>query len=951
MRPSRAVLRYHNKLRYLVALALLSQHGVPCRGETNWICVAGPAGDDWDCRAVEVFTPAPLETAPAKTVGEAGGAPRRPAPAPLAPATPGALPEVAAVSAAKAAEASVSEAAPMSPPAPAAVSGPADVGTRGGASEVPMPRPEELPEVEVPPAAGEPVPAPVPAEGAAEASRIAVPVTAGVPAGGGPRAVPRERTFVDALTLEDVLLEVSPQPPPATAEYGLWSLCPDDIPPERLQAIVEQPFDPDAPLVVEADSGETFRPSLSVFTGDVRVVQSRRILRADRLRYNLDTDMASFDGSVRIDDGGLSVWAERGSVDFAADRAHLDRPRFRFLEDHARGSAATADFEGRKLSHYTDAVYTTCSESIDDWSIWAKRLTLDKLKEEGVARHATFRVKDVPVFYTPYLSFPLSDKRKTGFLVPKLGYNSDDGLDLTIPFYWNIAPNYDATIGARYIGSRGVQGQGELRFLSADGKHTGVLVGHYLPNDSSANRDRWAATVQERSSFSPGLTGSIDYSSASDKDYFKDLGNSLDVTSKSTLLQRGELAYRASGLLFRTRVTKYRIMDKDLGPSSKPYERLPQFTFATIQPFRAGPLELDATAAMDNFQHTDGNLRDQGSRIDLEPGLSLPIVGLPGFFTPRLGLTYTEYFLERAEDSTENENPNRTLPVVSVDSGLFFEKDLQLADTGFVHTLEPRLFYLYVPETSQDDIPIFDTTLPDFSAAQLFRWNRFSGLDRVGDANQLTAALTTRLQEGESGRQRLAVTAGQILYFRDRDVTLSSSQAPATQDTSSFVLGINAIPLNDWSFDANWVWDPEHERTDTANTRLLYRGNRDHILNFGYRFRRDAKNSLEDSFSQSNVNQTDVSGLWRITPHWKLVARHNYSLSDNQVIDVLGGVQYDSCCWSFRLVGRRYVRNDEGDTRESLFAQLELKGMAQLGHDVDEVLERSILGYEPGPDR
>lgn len=721
------------------------------------------------------------------------------------------------------------------------------------------------------------------------------------------------------LPLLAALLPVGPVP--AQAE-GRWALCqPLGEPPASLPPLDQQD------TLISADRARAFDRNLLVLTGEARVERAGQRMDADRIEYHRDTGEALAEGGVRLEQEGMRVEAERARLNLETRAGEMDGVRFTLFEGHAWGEAAQARQENPLLRHFSEASYSTCDRENPSWLLKAREFTLDQKAQRGIVRHSVLRAWDVPVFYFPYLSFSLDDSRKTGFLFPSWGSSSTTGTDIRLPFYWNIAPHRDATLTPRYMAKRGVQLMGEFRYLNRT--NSGQIDLEYLPTDkASGDRDRGFLSYRHQGRPARNLRTRINLTTASDERYFEDLGNSLSLSATTHLEQTAEITWASSGWMLQGRAQNFQTVDSSIPAASRPYKRLPQLRLAGRPRWTPYGLDLGLDAEAVRF---DQKGRVTGTRLDIKPFLSRPW-GTPGWYlTPRLELRHTAYSLQNLT-SGDPDRPQRTLPTASLDSGLTLERTARLGPGTYVQTLEPRLFYLYVPKIDQDDIPVFDTGLADFNYQQLFATNRFTGADRVGDANQLTVALSSRLLQPASGAQLLRATLGQILYFRDREVTLPGKEV-ATAAGSNLV-GLLELDLGRrWQLDAGLQWDPELNERERASLRLRLAPAPHRRLDFSYRYRRDV------------LEQVDVSGLWYLTPSWHLVGRWYYSLPDSALLEGLGGLEYESCCWVARLLGRSYVLSGEEERNTTFMFQVELKGLASLGQSVDSLLRGSIAAY------
>jgi len=677
-----------------------------------------------------------------------------------------------------------------------------------------------------------------------------------------------------------------------------------------------------------------YKPSSVPSTAEDVSDDSRRVhlfrigqdVHADRVQYSEKEKKAIATGNVLLRDPYLDITSERVDYWTEDETAKAENVRYWYHPSHGSGTADQAERVSQDVIKLKNTTYSTCDFEDRDWELKAKKATLDREKGVGTARNVTAKFKGVPFFYSPWMSFPINDERKTGFLAPVFGRSSNSGADIETPFYWNIAPHRDALITPRYLSKRGVMMTTNARYLNDT--NYGEINVQYL-DDRDFDDDRYLVSIDHDHIFTDHLRGDLIYNNASDDDYFEDLGDSIGVSSTRLLERRGDLVYRNShfggswaGLI---RFQQYQIVDDTSLPINDPYKRLPQVVINNA--FRNLPLGLvfNSRSEWVTFDHDD---RVDGNRVDLFTEFSRPW-STPGYFlTPSMRLRHTAYDLS---SSDSNNDPTRTLPSFSVDSGLIFERTL--FSDNVRHTLEPRLFYLYTPERNHNDIPIFDTGEYEFSFAQLFRNNRFSNADRVSDANQLTAALTTRFINQANGDEIARASIGQIFYFDDREVSLNNQEDD--DEKTSNIAGELKINIADrWQAITAALWDPQEKEFNRTNTRLQYRSDNNFIFNIGHRFRRE-------DFSQS-----DVSLIYPISEKWRAVGRWNYDLKDNRDLDLLGGLEYDTCCWKLSFAARRFINDSLGDYNNSIEVQLTLKGLTSLGSPLTEQLQRNIRGYE-----
>ncbi len=691
----------------------------------------------------------------------------------------------------------------------------------------------------------------------------------------------------------------------------------------------------DLPIEVSADRVRSTQDGEDRLEGEVRLTQGDRHLQASQVTVWRAENRFEAEGGVRYSEPGFAVAAERARLRLDERTGELEQASYELPGLHASGRAERAELRSGDVVVLKEATYTTCDPGRPDWELSAGEVKLDPATGRGEARQVKVDFKDVPIFYWPYLSFPIDDKRHTGFLVPTFGTSEATGLDLSVPYYINLAPSYDATLTPRLMSRRGLQVQGEFRYL-LEGQG-GQVTAEVLPHDNEFGDHRELLSYQHQGVFAPGWSTDVDLNYVSDEQYFRDLGNGINLTSTTHLDRRADLRYDSTYWSVLGRAQSFQTVDETLGPDERPYDRMPQLLFRGALPEIAGTLRTSLRAEYTRFDHES---LVTGQRVDLEPGLSLPLAGAAWFLTPSAKYRYTGYSLDDP-DGVYPDSTTRALPVLSLDGGLFFERPLAWDGGDYTQTLEPRLYYLYVPNENQDDIPVFDSAALDFSFEQLFRDNRFSGRDRVGDANQLTLALTSRVLDNADGRERLRAGLGSVFYFSDREVGLETG-APAEDSGTSDLVGEVDYRLSDaWYARGGLQWNTDENDMRRGTLQFHYQPDNRRILNLAYRLRKDIDETLE---------QTDASLLWPLNPNWSVVGRWNYSIEDRRTLDAFAGFEYGSCCWALRLVARHYVNDLDEESNNALYLQLELKGLTRVGNSISNLLEHGILGYSVNPD-
>lgn len=694
---------------------------------------------------------------------------------------------------------------------------------------------------------------------------------------------------------------------------------------------------------ISADFTETSRDGSTSLDGNIVIERHMMRVTADHANYNKQDDEITLSGDIYIDTQNMSLNADSGTVSINNENSDdgtqgkFNNIVFFIADSNMNGMAET--IHSRELSDKTNrstlinASITSCNLHKPDWLISADEIELDHDDEYGSAEDVVIRFKDIPFMYVPYMEFPISDKRRSGLLFPQVGSSSSRGLQLNVPWYWNIAENQDAVITPTYMEKRGLELGGQYRYLTRS--TTGELKGVYLPDDDITMEDRYLYQYRQQSQIIPNLSFSADIQDISDSDYFNDFSNNLGITSQTHLDRHATLRYNLNNWNMRAMVQDIKTIDDTAPLDTRPYERLPQVILAGDEAIRSSPLLFTLDSEYVDFTHED-DTKTTGARLTVRPGLSLPLSGSAWFIEPAVKFSHTQYDVGTESGPTQTVE-NRNLPISSVDAGLFFERYLT---NGYQQTLEPRLYYLNVPYEDQDNIPLFDTSIPRFSVAQLFRDNRFVGGDRIGDTNQLTVALTSRLLNPKTGDEFVRASIGQIYYFEDRQVSLTGNTID-TEKQSDVIAELD-VRWRRWQSNIDLQLDVSRNELSQENYFLHYKSDDRHLFNIGYR-----KLLLDDS-SLVDIEQTDTSFVYAINNNYSAIARWNYSLKDNTNIDTIFGLAYDSCCWSIQLLGQRLLRNStaSNDYDTAILVQFVFKGLGSLsGSRAQSTLEQSIYGY------
>ncbi len=660
-------------------------------------------------------------------------------------------------------------------------------------------------------------------------------------------------------------------------------------------------------------------------TGGVLVKQGDRLAGAESAIYDPDTLALSLEGGVRYEDPHSQIMSDSAEFSYSSGHIRFEGAEFRLSDGGARGTASALEINQEGRLELDDVNYTTCPPGSNDWLLEASEIDLDTEKGAGTAKSVKLRFQGIPILYAPYLSFPIGDARKSGILTPEFGSSGRSGRALSIPYYWNIAANYDATLTPRLLSDRGLQVQSEFRYMTK--RHDGTLEFDYLPDDNKIGTNRHLLTVQHKTDFAKSLRGLVDYRDVSDSRYFEDLGNSLSITSITHLNRSVQFDYHGRRWSMLARFQEYQTIDETILPTDRPYRRVPQILINGSWPDRALGLRYGFDGELVYF---DRDVGVTGWRLDAAPQVDLPIEKPGWFITPSVILEYTQYELENVSPG-QAEDPTRTLPIASLDTGMILERTTG-SSRGRIQTLEPRLLYVHIPHREQSDLPVFDTIVPDLNLVQLYRTNRFLGVDRIADTDQLSIGITSRILDVSTGKEVVTATIGQALYLSAQGVTLPG-QPMSTSTSSDYIAEVRFLLSDNFDFDLGYQWGTGDSGTTQSEARIQYRSQNNKILNLSYRFRRD---SLE---------QGDVSLSWPVSKSWNVVGRYNYSFRDSEALEQFVGIEYESCCWGLRLVTRRHISTRDGTRDTSVGLQLVLKGMTSLGTKADRLLEHGILGY------
>ncbi len=672
-------------------------------------------------------------------------------------------------------------------------------------------------------------------------------------------------------------------------------------------------------------------------SGSVELRTRRETVLADWLQYDIESDEIWGKGNVTLRKG--LDWISGPEVKFQRGReiGYFESPKFYISENASHGSAKEIRFAGPDNYEGTDAQYTSCVAPNNDWYLRSDEIEVDKLRKVGTAHNAKVYFLDVPVMYSPWLEFPLSNERKSGFLTPTIGSTQIRGFEISTPYYFNLAPNYDATISPRIMTRRGVQIAGQGRYLFDQA--AGEAIGEVVPDDRVTNSTRWAFSWKHNQQFAPWLTGYFNYNRVSDSTYLADYADSVSVTSQKTLPQEFGLVANYGPLGIVARTQSFQTL-QDPNPAAAvipPYNMMPQV--------KAGLAETDwlglTWSGLAEYVRFDQNaLTPTGDRGTIYPGAHWRRQGSAWFLDVHAAVAGWGYNLNQPLPGIPDGSTSIVVPIGSVDAGLVFERDWSVFGTNFVQTLEPRAMYTYIPFREQNQLPVFDTVQDDFNFTQLFSENRFVGGDRVGDTSQLAIAVTSRLLDPATGAERFRVAVGQRFYFENQQVYLPGT-TPQTSGSSDFLVGAEGRLADAWSMIGLLQYDFGTSQVDRFNVGTRYQPGPGRVLSFVYRYSREL---VDQVGGQSELKQTYLSAQWPLSANWTFLGAWNYSIPDRKTLEAVVGLEYNGGCWALRMVGQQLTTTTETRTN-SVFVQLELNGLARVGTSPLELLRRTVPGY------
>ena len=711
----------------------------------------------------------------------------------------------------------------------------------------------------------------------------------------------------------------------------------------------------------------------TTLSGGFELTREKQRLQGDFATLDASTDRYVAEGQIRLREPDLLITGERIEGDLFSGTAIIDSASFLLHQQRLRGTATRLEKQSSGEVSIADGTFTTCDPESNAWALSGKTILLKPEQGYGVARNVKLAVKDVPVAWFPYLRFPLDDRRQSGILLPSLGNDSEGGLDLAVPYYFNLAPHMDATYTLRTLAKRGIMHEGEFRFLTRQTDN--LVAATFLPDDdvfddrtqvNATNpgqfekQNRWLGHIQHQGRYGR-LSTRINYASVSDIDYFRDLGGftatdsdfdrSMDLNDSPALLRHGMVSYSRQHWQSRLELRNFQQLSQN---RAEQYEILPRLTLS-------GQRRFGGIVTEGKIQYTEFDLKDNsratGSRTVADAGVSLPFRRPWGYVTPAVQVYHRNYSLDNTTAGMPD-SPSINTRSASVDAGIYLDRQVNFRGTSMIQTLEPRLHYLYVEEDAQNDLPVFDSALMTPSFDSLFRNRRYTGYDRIGDANRFAAGLTTRFLTPR-GQQVFSASVGQLFHLEDRQVSYGEPlRTDLTADTSPVFTALN-LRLGRFSAVASYEFDADSGRSNRSFTALRYRGANQSVFNVSHTM---TDQDVQRNASFLDEEETDLSFIWPLRDRWHLIGRWNYGWDSGQTIESMLGVEYNDCCWKARVVFRRNLDEPRFVTVTSatgasqlvtdrradsgIYLEIQLKGIGSLGGRLDSLLRDAIPGYE-----
>lgn len=734
-------------------------------------------------------------------------------------------------------------------------------------------------------------------------------------------------------------------------------------------AMLQELLTPDAgkerPTFVRGDAISGRTDLDTTIDGKAELRRADTVIKADHIDYSQPDDQVKANGNVRVNRAGNVYEGEKLDLKVEAFQGSFEKPSYQFLRNDSYGQADRIDFIDDKRSIMRNASLSTCKPTggpdwMPAWILKAATLDFDQEEDVGQAEGATLRFLDIPILPFPSFDFPLSEKRKSGFLPPTVGIDNLSGLDLTLPYYWNIAPNRDATLYSSLMSRRGINLGAQFRYLESN--YNGTVRGDYMPTDKLRDRERWGYSAQHNGTVNTGwadfgpLSYALNLNRVSDDNYWRDFPRATASLTQRLLSNDGVVNWSNGNLTSMVRVQKFQTLQDVTAPITPPYDRLPQLNTRYTRTDIGGGFDVSFEADATHFVSDPTlTLQPNATRSYAIAQVSRPWVAPGWFVIPKAQFHYTNYQFDAAL-ANGRDSQTRALPTLSLDSGLILERKTQVLGRDFVQTLEPRAFYTYTPFRDQNFLPNYDSAPNDFNFATVYTENAFGGNDRISDNNLLTLGVTTRLLDPQTGAEAARFGVAQRLRFKDQLVTLPGG-TPQLDRISDLLAGVGLSFDPKWSAEGTVQYNQKLGRSVRTTIGGRYSPSPYRVLSAAYRLQR-ADGSQFPASEQIDVGfQWPLNDLWgdkglNLGPgrgqgpgRWYGVGRLNYSLQDNKMVDSIIGLEYDAGCWIGRIVAERLQRSGTSANQRILF-QLELVGFSRLGSNPLKTLKDNIPRYQ-----
>jgi LPS-assembly protein len=723
-----------------------------------------------------------------------------------------------------------------------------------------------------------------------------------------------------------------------------------------------------AALAASANSSELQQDQLAKFSGDVYIAKGDMRAYADEAVVDQETEILTLSGNVVIRDNSLLMRGSTATINTTDSTGNIENAEYVLHAAHMRGEAAVIERESESIANLQQSYLTQCAPDSNAWAMKASKIVLNQETGMGTATHAVIKVKDVPIMYVPYITYPIDGKRRTGLLWPTLAVTNTDGPDIAIPLYLNIAPDWDATVTARSIHKRGLAKELEVRHLNDFSEW--IVAGSHI-DDELFNDKRWVTSIEEFGWFNQYWSHRIDYTRVSDDNFFTDLGvQSLSVSRRVQLKEEAELAFQNKNWRFETTLTQFQTLnptDTSQDSDFNIIEETQTITTTVPEQYKMLPeLNLEYRPSAKQFafsglldaQFTDFDINDdnrtKGSRLYAAPGITYPMRWQGGFLIPTAKVRAVTYKLDD-EYPVPIDGENQigvTAPMFSLDGGLYFDRDSSWFGTNYIHSLEPRLYYLYSAFEEQDDQPLFDTKETTFNYSQLYRETRYAGYDRIDDSDQLSVGVTTRFVNAETGVEIFNASIGQVRYFKDREVTLRGNTPPAEEKYSDVAAELTWQPVKGFKHRMGMLYAPREKLVNKGTYNLTYKTNKNLIVNLGVSYNRkgeriDRKGELGDigELADFTTRQSEFSTVLPITNNWTAYGKLAYDQTNSRMLEETFGLSYESCCWQVSMLYREGI-DASNQIDRGFFLEFQLKGLGGSGNTINEILTDSIQGYQ-----